>query len=145
MPAGEDTLHEVTEVAVIAHRDLGILLLHSEARRWHFPDATVRVGEPWDESLRTRVHSVTGVADLEIGPVLLIQNFGPGVVDDRPQFGIFFRCSTQVSDDAVTAPHRWIRDPSELDGLDLFHPLVADLVGWALEDPPASPAVGGSA
>jgi hypothetical protein len=133
MPDGEDTLHEVTEVAVICHRDLGVLLLHSEERRWHFPDATVRVGEAWDESLRVAVERTTGIADITIGAVLLMQNFGPGVVDERPQFGIFFRCSTDASDEVVKAPHRWIRDRDELDGLDLFHPLVADLVGWALE------------
>jgi hypothetical protein len=140
MPSGDDTLHddtlyEVTEVAVIAHRDLGVLLLHSEGRRWHFPDATVRVGEPWEESLRAAVERTAGIADLTIGPVLLIQNFGPGEVDARPQFGIFFRCSTEASDDVVTAEHRWIPDRAVLDGLELFHPLVADLVGWALDEP----------
>jgi hypothetical protein len=73
----DDTLHEVTEVAVIRHLDLGVLLLHSSDRRWHFPDSTVRVGEPWDESLRRAVRSATEIGDLHIGPVLLIQNFGP--------------------------------------------------------------------
>jgi hypothetical protein len=135
MPDGEDTLHEVTEVAVIAHRDLGVLLLSSEARRWHFPDATVRVGEAWDESLRVAVERTTGIPDITIGPVLLIQNFGPGVVDERPQFGIFFRCATDASDEVVKAPHRWIRERDGLAGLDLFHPLVADLVGQALDTP----------
>jgi hypothetical protein len=144
MPDGEDTLHEVTEVAVIHHRDLGVLLLHSEERRWHFPDATVRVGEPWDESLRVAVHSSTGIPDLAVGQVVLIQNFGPGEVDERPQFGIFFRCSTDASDEVVKAPHRWIRERDELAGLELFHPLVADLIGWVLDDPAASSAVGRS-
>jgi hypothetical protein len=135
VPIGEETLHEVTEVAVIRHRDLGVLLLRSDERRWHLPDATVRVGESWDESLRDRVRSATGIDDLAIGPVLLIQNFGPGEVDERPQFGIFFRCATEVSDVVVTAPHRWVHGRHELDGLDLFHPLVADLVGLALDEP----------
>jgi ADP-ribose pyrophosphatase YjhB (NUDIX family) len=127
-----DTLHEVTEVAVIRHRDLGVLLLHSADRRWHFPDSTVRVGEPWDESLRRAVRSVTGIRDLTIGRVLLIQNFGPGEVDQRPQFGIFLLCNTHTPD--VADAHRWVRDVAELERLELFHPLVADLVGWALDD-----------
>jgi hypothetical protein len=79
----DDTLHEVTEVAVIRHAELGVLLLHSADRRWHFPDTTVRVGEPWDESLRRAVRSATGITDLRIGPVLLLQNFGAGEVDAR--------------------------------------------------------------
>jgi hypothetical protein len=124
------TLHEVTEVAVIRHRDLGVLLLHSEDRRWHFPDHTVRVGEAWDQGLRDAVRSATGIADLTIDRVLLIQNFDAGEVDPRPQFGIFVLCVTGLSD--VSVPHRWIRDVADVDGLDLFHPLVADLIGEAL-------------
>src|SRR5262245_5064570 len=45
------TQHEVTQVAVIRHPGLGVLLLHSPARRWHFPDATLQDYEPWDQSL----------------------------------------------------------------------------------------------
>jgi hypothetical protein len=127
----DDTLHEVTEIAVIKHRDRGVLLLHSNDRRWHFPDSTVRVGQRWDESLRQAVRSATGIEDLTIGRVLLIQNFGPGEVDVRPQFGLFLLCGTQTRDALGAIPHRWIKDASELKGMELFHPLVADLVGQA--------------
>jgi hypothetical protein len=135
MPSGsEETLHEVTEVAVIRHRDLGVLLLHSPERRWHFPDSTVQVGNRWDESLRRAVRSATGVQDLMIGPVLLIQTFGPGEVDERPQFGVFFLCTTQSGGRPDSLPHRWIRDPGDLEGMDLFHPLMIDLARRALDD-----------
>jgi hypothetical protein len=136
MPGGDpaDTLHEVTEVAVIRHRDLGVLLLHSTDRRWHFPDSTVRVGQRWDESLRDAVRSATGIKDLAIGPVLLIQNFDPGEVDERPQFGIFFGCTTETHDAIGPLPGRWIQDPTELEQMELFHPMVADLVGHVLDD-----------
>jgi hypothetical protein len=129
-PGGDpaDTLHEVTEVAVIRNPDLGVLLLHSSDRRWHFPDSTVRVGQPWDESLRDAVRSATGIEDLAIGPVLLIQNFGPGEVDERPQFGIFFGCTTERRETAGPLTGRWIRDPAELEEMELFHPMIADLV-----------------
>jgi hypothetical protein len=126
----DETLHEVTEIAVVMHRDRGVLLVHSNDRRWHFPDSTLRVGQRWDESLRQAVWSATGIEDLTIGRVLLIQNFGPGEVDVRPQFGVFFLCGTQTTDIA-TISHRWIKDRSELKGMDLFHPLVADLIGHA--------------
>jgi hypothetical protein len=128
----DDTLHEVTEIAVIRHPDLGVLLLHSDDRRWHFPDSTVRVGEPWDESLHRDVRSATGIEDLTIGPVLLIQNFGPGEVDERAQFGLFLLCTTTHAPDAGSHL-RGIKDVTELDRLDLFHPLVADLIDRALE------------
>ena len=127
----DDTLHEVTEIAVIVHRDRGVLLVHSDDRRWHFPDSTLRVGQRWDESLRQAVRSATGIEDLTIGPVLLIQNFGPGEVDVLPQFGLFFLCATQTPDAVGTTPHRWITDESELQGMELFHPLVADLIARA--------------
>jgi len=127
----DDTVHAVTEIAVIKHRDRGVLLVHSNERRWHFPDSTVRVGQRWDESLRQAVRSATGIEDLTIDRVLLIQNFGPGEVDVRPQFGVFFLCRTQTTDAVGTTSHRWIKDPSELKGMELFHPLVADLIGRA--------------
>jgi hypothetical protein len=134
MPNGDtdDTLYEVTEVAVIRHPDLGVLLLHSADRRWHFPDSTVRVGQPWDESLRDAVRSATGIEDLAIGPVLLIQNFGPGEVDERPQFGIFFGCTTETDVAVGPLTVRWIRDPGDLEQMELFHPMIADLVGRVL-------------
>ena len=133
MPTDE-TLHEVTEVAVIKHRDLGVLLLHSTDRRWHFPDCTLRVGRGWDESLRQAVRLATDIEDLQIGPVLLIQNFGPGEVDERPQFGIFFLCTTRTPGVRDTFAHRWIKGSADLDGMELFHPLVADLIGRAQDD-----------
>jgi hypothetical protein len=136
MPSSDpdDTLYEVTEVAIIRNAELGVLLLHSTDRRWHLPDATVRVGQPWDESLRDGVRSATGIKDLAIGPVLLIQNFGPGEVDERPQFGIFFGCTTETRDAVGPLPGRWIQDPAELEQMELFHPAIADLVGRVLDD-----------
>jgi hypothetical protein len=135
----DDTLHEVTEIAVIKHRDRGVLLVHSNDRRWHFPDSTLRVGQRWDESLRRAVRSATGIEDLTIGPVLLIQNFGPGEVDVRPQFGLFFLCATQTGDALGAISHRWIKAPSELEGMELFHPLVADLIGRAQQEELSGP------
>jgi hypothetical protein len=73
-----------------------------------------------------------GIRDLAIGPVLLIQNFGPGEVDERAQFGIFFLCAADLPA-PVKGPHRWIADVQEVEGLDLFHPLIADLIRWALD------------
>jgi hypothetical protein len=124
----DETLHEVTEVAVIRHRDLGVLLLHSAERRWHLPDATVRAGEPWDEALRNAVRGTTGIDDLSIGPVLLIQNYAAGEVDDRPQFGIFFSCATERPEALGDRPHRWAKDRGATEELELFHPLIAELV-----------------
>ncbi len=130
----DDTLHEVTEVAVITHPELGVLLLHSDERRWHLPDATLRTGDQWDESLQRRVRETTGIDDLRVGPVLLIQNFAAGVVDERPQFGIFFACATGRPGSLGDRPHRWIKDPATADDLDLFHPLIAELVARALDE-----------
>jgi hypothetical protein len=131
----DDTLHEVTEVALIVHRGSGVLLLHSDERRWHLPDATVRSGEPWDECLRARVMETTGIDDLRIGPVLEIRNFAAGEVDERPQFGIFFACATDRPEAIGHRPHRWVRDRAEAEKLDLFHPLIAELVERAIGEP----------
>jgi ADP-ribose pyrophosphatase YjhB (NUDIX family) len=128
----DDTLHEVTEVAVIAHPERGVLLLHSEERRWHLPDATVRSGEQWDASLRRRVRDTTGIDDLRIGPVVLIQNFAAGEVDERPQFGIFFACTTDQHEVPGDRSCRWVGDRAAAEELDLFHPLVAELVDLAM-------------
>jgi hypothetical protein len=132
----DDTLHEVTQVAVIRHPGQGVLLLYSPGRRWHFPDATLRVHETWEQSLRRGVEAGTGIADLVIGPVLRIQNFAPGVVHERAQYGVFFLCTTLTSvvrRGARDEQFRWIGLPGELAGLELFHPLVGELVVGALE------------
>jgi hypothetical protein len=131
-----DTLQEVTEVAVIRHPHQGVLLLHSPARRWHFPDATVHVDESWEQSLRRGVEADTGITDLAILSVLRIQNFAPGVVHERAQYGVFFLCATASPTIRLGGrddQYRWVRGRDELSPLALFHPLVGELVAQALE------------
>ena len=140
MTRADDALHEVTEVAVIAHPEHGVLLLHSDDRRWHLPDATVLSGERWDDSLRRRVRDTTGIDDLRIGSVVLIRNFAAGDVDERPQFGIFFACTTDRPEALGDRPHRWVRDRATAEELDLFHPLIADLVDRAMGEGPSGDA-----
>jgi NUDIX domain len=130
-----DTLQEVTEVAVIRRPQQGVLLLHSPARRWHFPDATVHVRESWGEGLRRGVEADTGITDLAILSVLRVQNFAPGVVHERAQYAVFFLCTTGAS--AVRLGVRcdqwcWVKGPDELAEMELFHPLVGELVAEAL-------------
>jgi hypothetical protein len=128
----------VTEVAVIRHPQQGVLLVHSPARKWHFPDATVQVQEAWDQSLRRGVEADTGIIDLAILFVLRIQNFAPGVVHERAQYGVFFLCTTgsSVSRLGVRVDRScWVKGRDELEGLELFHPLVEELVVQALDFP----------
>jgi hypothetical protein len=132
----EDTLQEVTEVAVIRHPRQGVLLLHSPTRRWHFPDATVRVHESWEQSLRRGVEADTGLTDLVIRSVLKVQNFAPGVVHELAQYGVFFLCTTGTSTVRVGArddQYRWVLSRAGLASLEQFHPLVGELVVEALE------------
>jgi hypothetical protein len=131
-----DTLQEVTEVAVIRHPQHGVLLLHSRARRWHFPDATVQVHESWEDSLRRGVQADTGITDLAILSVLRIQNFAPGVVHERAQYGVFFLCTTEapsIRPGASVVQWCWVKSREELGRLELFHPLVEELVARALQ------------
>jgi hypothetical protein len=133
-----DTLQEVTEVAVIRHPQQGVLLLHSPRRRWHFPDATVQVHEAWENSLRRGVESDTGITELVILSVLRIQNFAPGIVHERAQYGVFFLCTTAASLIRLGAQDDqwcWVKQRDELAPLKLFHPLVEELVVQALEHP----------
>ena len=51
-----------------------------------------------------------------------LREYGHGVASVR------FLCGTQTTDVLATISHRWIKDPSELKGMELFHPLVADLI-----------------
>jgi hypothetical protein len=127
-----DTFYEVTEIAVIRDRARGVLLIHSLERRWHFPLSTVRIDEQWDESLRRGVAETTGIDNLSIGPVMIIQNYGPGEVDEWPQYGVFFYCEIATPDLSPEISHAWIRVGSDMDDLELFHPLIVDVVNQAL-------------
>src|SRR5262245_20618792 len=132
----EETLQEVTEVAIIRHPGQGVLLLHSQSRRWHFPDATVRVHESWEESLRRGVEDDTGITDLVIDSVLRIQNFAPGVVHALAQYGVFFLCTTETSIVRLSArddQYHWVLGRADLMGMELFHSLMEELVVQALE------------
>ena len=138
MSSGDDTLYEVTEVAVIKHSSAGVLLLHSDSRQWHLPDSTISVDEAWDQGLYRGVEVGTGFADVAIDSVLAIQNFGPGVVADRPQYGVFFLCRTETTtvsldENREDDEYRWVADAAELNELELFHPFIEELVTKGLE------------
>jgi hypothetical protein len=145
-PGPGETLHEVTEVAVIRHPQRGALLLHSPTRRWHFPDATVRVHESWEQSLRRGVEAATGITDLVVSSVLRVQNFAPGTVHERAQYGVFFLCTTGASLIRLGAGDDqwcWVKQRDELARLELFHRLVEELAVQALGLPmPAEPLQG---
>src|SRR5262245_9576145 len=115
-----DTLQEVTQVAVIRHPRLGVLLLHSPTRRWCFSDATLRVHDDWEQSLRRGVEADTGISDLVPRSVLRIQNFAPGTVHEMAQYGVFFLCTT-ATDVIRLGPrndqYRWAASRDDLAGL----------------------------
>jgi hypothetical protein len=125
-----ETSYEVTELAVIRHPDRGILLIHSREQKWHFPFTTVRIDEQWDDSLRRAVTRLTGIDDLLIGPVMMVQNYGPGEVDERAQYGVFFLCSTKNPPTGTDL--MWAGDAADLARREFFHPLVPELVERAL-------------
>lgn len=130
------TLYEVTEVAVTKHPRKGVLLLHSERRAWHFPDCTLTVGEAWDDSLLQKIKEMTGLTDNRIESVLAVQNFDPGEVAERPQYGVFILCrtdSTDVSLGGEVDDFLWVDAVSELNDLPLFHPRVKEFVDAALQ------------
>lgn len=132
------SLYEIAEVAVIAHPDTGVLLIHTERRDWHFPDCTLTVGEAWDDSLLEAVAETTGLTDTRIESVLAIQNFGPGEVAERPQYGVFFLCQAGTLDvdlDDGIDDFAWVNTVTWLDDLDLFHPRIKEFVGSALSQP----------
>lgn len=138
MNSSEERLYEVTEVAIIKHSEHGILLLHSNRRQWHLPDSTITVDEEWDQGLQRGVETATGIDDLTIDSVLKIQNFGPGVVSEHPQYGVFFLCWTDTADvslkkSAKSDDYRWITDAAEVEDLEIFHPLIKDLIIRGLE------------
>jgi hypothetical protein len=127
-----ETLYEVSEIAVIRDQARGVLLLHSTERNWHFPLSTVRVDEQWDDSLRRGVAETTGIRDLSIGFVMMIRNYGPGEVDELPQYGVFFYCESPSATVSTDIRHLWIREASQLADLELFHPLIVDVIEQAL-------------
>lgn len=138
MNYNEERLYEVTEVAIIKHSQHGILLLHSNRRQWHLPDSTITVNEGWDRGLRRGVETATGIDDVTIDSVLKIQNFEPGEVNEHPQYGVFFLCQTNTAEVSLDKnvednDFRWVTDAAEVEELEIFHPLIKDLIARGLE------------
>jgi hypothetical protein len=131
--------HAVTQVAVIRHREHGVLLVHSKDRGWHLPDATLGADDDWLHKLQREIASATGITDFQIDGVLRIDTFAAGVVGDEPHYGVFLACSTSVDDvppDGHEDDYRWMGDRADFDGLrdQLFNPLIEQLVISRLKD-----------
>lgn len=130
-----DTMFEITQVGIIRHSDRGVLLVHSDRRQWHLPDSTLVHEETWNDNFCNGIASMTGITDIKIHTVQLIDNFGPGEVDTEPQYGIFLLCSTEETDVTLDADHDdflWVDDTAKIDDIELFHPLINEIIKTAL-------------
>ena len=131
--------HSVTQVALIRHAARGVLLMHSESRRWHLPDVTLASDDKWDRAVQRGAAAATGITDLLVDGVLMVDTFPAGVVGKEPHYGVFLACST-AADHVIPGPpdddHRWVASLVDLDDIrsDLFHPMIEQLVEYRLRD-----------
>jgi hypothetical protein len=137
--------HAVTEVAVIRNESEGVLLMHSPDRRWHLPDATLGAESAWDTALLQGVASATGIRDLTIDDVMLIDTFPAGEVGPEPHYGVFLACSTstkEVVPGGKEDAYQWMGAETDVMRVkeELFNPLIEELVIARLTDTDIWPA-----
>jgi len=68
-------LMQIVQQAIILNRQGQILILRRPEGVWQFAGGRLEEGERWNDGLRREVREETGITDLDIVSVLMVDNF----------------------------------------------------------------------
>lgn len=114
-------LMQVVQQAIILNSRREILVLCRPEGVWQFPGGRLEVGESWEQGLRREIREETGMSDLEVASVLMVDNF---VWNEQPLYSAYFLCRTQTSEVTLSNEHiefRWIGHGTDLSQINFWH------------------------
>jgi mutator protein MutT len=112
---------QIVQQAIIINRQGQILILHRPEGVWQFAGGRLEEGERWDDGLRREVREETGITDLEIGSVLMVDNFE---WQSQQLYSIYFLCRTHTTAVQLSPEHieyRWLNRDDDLQQISFWH------------------------
>ncbi|MCC6962425.1 MAG: NUDIX domain-containing protein [candidate division Zixibacteria bacterium] len=124
---------EIVQTAVLVNARGEALILRRPAGKWQLPGGRLNAGEQWDEGLRREIREETGIDDVEILSIMMLDNW---VYEGVPMYGVFLLCRTQKTEVRLSTDHdefRWVTLKDDLRQFDFWHDSLRILVERALQ------------
>ncbi len=124
---------EIVQTAVLVNARGEALILRRPAGKWQLPGGRLNAGEQWDEGLRREICEETGIDDVEILSIMMLDNW---VYEGVPMYGVFLLCRTQKTEVRLSTDHdefRWVTLKDDLRQFDFWHDSLRILVERALQ------------
>jgi 8-oxo-dGTP diphosphatase len=114
-------LMQIVQQAIIVNRQGQILILRRPEGVWQFAGGRLEVGEGWNDGLRREVREETGITDLEIVSILMVDNFK---WQSQQLYSVYFLCSTPEIAIQLSSEHvedRWLNRSDDLQEISFWH------------------------
>jgi 8-oxo-dGTP pyrophosphatase MutT (NUDIX family) len=114
-------LMQIVQQAIILNRQGQILILLRPEGVWQFAGGRLEEGERWDDGLRREVSEETGITDLEIVSVLMVDNFE---WQSQQLYSAYFLCRTPATAVQLSPEHveyRWLNRDDDLRKISFWH------------------------
>jgi 8-oxo-dGTP diphosphatase len=125
---------EVVQQAIIVNPLGQVLLLRRPEGVWQFAGGRLNSDERWEDGLHREIREETGILDIEVAKILLVDNFA---WNDIPLYSVYFFCRTGSSEVILSHEHdqyRWVGRGDNLGEINFWHPTLKILVERVFEE-----------
>jgi 8-oxo-dGTP diphosphatase len=119
---------QIVQQAIILDPQDRILILRRPEGVWQFAGGRLEENETWEQGLRREVEEETGITDLEIGPILMVDNFE---WQGLQLYSAYFLCHTRTTAVELSNEHvefRWLERTDDLHQISFWHANLRVLV-----------------
>ncbi len=123
---------QIVQTASLLNANGEALILRTPEGKWQLPGGRLNAGETWDEGLRREIREETGIEDVQILSIMMVDNWEfRGVL----MYGVYFLCRTGQTKVVISNEHtdfRWVKKGDDLDAIDFWHENLRILTDRAL-------------
>lgn len=117
----QHVLMQIVQQAIILNRQGEILILCRPEGVWQFAGGRLEEAERWDDGLRREVREETGITNIEIISVLMVDNFE---WQSQQLYSAYFLCRTSATVVQLSPEHieyRWLNRDDDLQQINFWH------------------------
>lgn len=123
---------QIVQTASLLNADGEALILRTHEGKWQLPGGRLDAGETWDEGLRREIREETGIEDVQILSITMVDNWEfRGVL----MYGVYFLCRTGQRKVVISDEHtdfRWVKKTDDLDAIEFWHDNLRQMTARAL-------------
>ncbi len=126
---------QIVQTAVLLNSDGNVLILRTPEGKWQLPGGRLNEGESWEDGLRREIREETGIADVEILSITMVDNWE---FRGALMYGVYFLCRTSEANVIISDEHtafRWIGRDDDLNTIEFWHENLRVLTSRALAMP----------